>query len=55
MMMINSNSHAHKGKKERKEVKGKYGGVCGEEEGNADYGVMVRHSRKNVAPCEKGE
>ena len=40
MMIIAPNSCAHKGKKEKGEVKGEYGGVCGEE-GNADYGGMV--------------
>ena len=54
MMMINApNSRAHKGK-ERGEVKGKYGGVCGEEEGNADYGEMMQPSQQHVAPCVKG-
>ena len=46
------NSRAHKGKKDRGEVKGEYGGVCGEEEGNADYGEMVQPSQ-HVAPCAK--
>ena len=41
MMIIAPNSHAHKAGKERGEVKGEYGGVCGEEEGNVDYGGMV--------------
>ena len=41
MMIIAPNSRAHKGKKERGEVKEEYGGVCGEEEGNADYGGIV--------------
>ena len=27
MMIIAPNSHAHKGKKEREEVKGEYGGI----------------------------
>ena len=40
-MIIAPNSRAHKGKKGRGEVKGKYGGACGEMEGNADYGEMV--------------
>ena len=48
MMIIAPNSRAHKGKKERGEVKGEYGGACGEEEeGNTDYGGMV------FAPCVK--
>ena len=39
MMIIAPNSRAPKGKKESGEVKGKYGGVCEEEEeGNSDYG-----------------
>ena len=41
MMIIAPNSRAHEGKKERVEVKGEYGGIWGEEEGNADYGGMV--------------
>ena len=46
MMIIAPNSRAHKGKKERGEVKGEYGGACEEEEGNADYGGMVQPSQK---------
>ena len=53
MMIIDPNSRAHKGKKERGEVKGEYGGVCGEEEGNADYGGMMQPSQQHVAPCVK--
>ena len=37
MMIIAPNSRAHKGEKERGDFKGEYEGVCGEEEGNADY------------------
>ena len=37
-MIIAFNSRAHTGKKERGEEKGEYGGVCREEEGNADSG-----------------
>ena len=54
MMMIAANSRAPKGKKERGEVKREYGGVCGEEEGNADYGGMVQPSQQHVAPYVKG-
>ena len=53
MMIIAPNSRAHKGKKERGEVKGEYGGACEEEEGNADYGGMVQPSQQHVAPCAK--
>ena len=53
MMMIAPNSRAHKGKKERGEVKREYGGVCGEEEGNADYGGMVQPSQQHVAARAK--
>ena len=53
MMIFALNSRAHKGNKEKGEVKGEYGGVCGEEEGNADYGGMVQSSRQHVAPCVK--
>ena len=45
MIMIAPNSSAHKGEKERGEVKREYGGIWGEEKGNADYGVMVQHSK----------
>ena len=41
------------GKKERGEVKGEFGRVCGEEEGNADYGGKVQPSQQHVAPCVK--
>ena len=53
MMIIASNSHAHKEEKERGEVKGEYGGVCGEEDGKADYGGMVQPSQQHVASCVK--
>ena len=46
-MIITPNSRAHKGKK------GKYGGVCRETEGNADYGGMVQPSQLHVARCVK--
>ena len=35
------------------EGEGGYGGISGEEEGNADYGVMVQPSQQHVAPCVK--
>ena len=35
------------------EGEGGYGGISGEEEGNADYGVMVQPSQRHVAPCVK--
>ena len=41
MMIVVSNSRAHKGQKERGEGKGGYRGICAEEERNADYGGMV--------------
>ena len=49
MMMIAPNSRAHKGG----DVKGQYGRVWGEKEGNADYGGMVQPSQQHVAPCVK--
>ena len=59
-MIIAPNSRAHKGKKERGEVKGEYGGVCGQEEGNADYGEwcnpvsnMLHHVMIAVAFVDK--
>ena len=45
------NSSARKERKEREEVKMEYGGIWGEEEGNADYGGMVQASQQHVAPC----
>ena len=51
-MIIAPNSRAHEGK-ERGEVNWEYGGVCGEEEGKADYGGMVQPSQQHVAPCVK--
>ena len=45
MVMIAPNSRARKGGKERGEVKGEYGGIEVEEEGNADYGGMVQPSQ----------
>ena len=53
MMMIAHDSRAHK-EGRREEVKGKYGEIWGEEEGNADYGTMVQPSQQHVAPCAKG-
>ena len=35
-------------------MKGEYGGVCGKEEGNADYGRMVQPSQQRVVPCVEG-
>ena len=48
-MIITPNSCARKGKKETGEVKGEYGGVCGEEEGNTDYGVFHGLLKCNLA------
>ena len=53
MMIIVPNSRAHKGKKERGEVKGEYGGIWREEEGNADYGGVVQPSQQHFAPRVK--
>ena len=39
--MIAPNSRVRKSGKEREEVKGEYGRIWGEEEGNADYVGMV--------------
>ena len=44
--------HVKKGKKG--EVKGEYGRVVEEVEGNADYGVMVQPSQQHIASCMKG-
>ena len=52
--MIAPNSRARKGEKEREEVNMEYGGIWGEEEGNADYGGMLQPSQQRVAPCVKG-
>ena len=35
-------------------MKGEYGRILGEEEGNAEYGGMVRPSQQHVSPCVKG-
>ena len=48
MMMITANSHARKEGKEKGEVKGEYGRIRWELEGNADYGVMVQPSQQHV-------
>ena len=53
-MMIASNSRARTGAKKTEEVKGEYGRIWGEEEGNADYGVVKQPSQQHVAPCVKG-
>ena len=50
-MMIAPNSRARKGGKERREVKGKYGGAWGEDERNADYGRTVQPSQHDDALC----
>ena len=52
MMTIVPNSLARE--EEKSEVKGEYGGIWGEEEGDADYGGMVRPSQQDVAPYETG-
>ena len=36
------------------EVKGEYGRICADEEGNADYGGMVKPSQQQVVRYEKG-
>ena len=48
MIIIAPNFPAHKGEKDRGKVKGEYGGICGEEEGSADYGGMVQPSQQHV-------
>ena len=53
MMIIAPNYREHKREKERGKVKGEYGGVWGEEEGNADYGRMVQPIQQHIAPCVK--
>ena len=35
-------------------MKGEYGEILGEEEGNADYEGMVQPGQQHVAPCIKG-
>ena len=47
-MIIAPNSRAHKGKKERGEVKGNMEEFVGRRRG------MVQHSQQHVAPCVKG-
>ena len=34
-------------------MKGEYGGILGEEQGNADSEGMVQPSQQHVAPCVK--
>ena len=46
--MIALKSRARKGAKESGQMKGKYGRVWGEEEGNADYEEMVLPSQQHV-------
>ena len=52
-MMIAPNSRARKRGKEKGEMKGEYGGIPGEQEGNANYGGMVQPTQQHVAPCLK--
>ena len=51
-MMIAPNSQTLV--KEIGEVKGEYGVIQWEEEGNADFGGMVQPSQQHVTPCENG-
>ena len=57
MMTIAPNSRTHQGKKERGEVKGEYGGVCGEEEGNVRFenagSVFGRHPAREYTRCRR--
>ena len=53
MMMIPPNIVPLRGE-EVGEVKGEYGGIKREEEGNADYGGMVHLSQQHVVSCVKG-
>ena len=48
-IMIAPISHACK----RGQVKGEYGSIGGEEEGNADYRGLVQPSQKHVTSYEK--
>ena len=48
------NSRARKGWKKRREVKWEYGGIRGEDEGNADYGGMMQPSQQHTASCVRG-
>ena len=52
MMMIAPNSHAHRDEK-KGEVKGKLGSNLGKEEGDSDYGEMVRTTLQGTASYEK--
>ena len=54
MMMFAPNSRTRKEGKKKGEVKGEYGRVSGEEEGNADYEGMVQPNQQHVPPCVKG-
>ena len=54
VMIIVPNSSGHKGKEERGEMKGEYGGVCREDERNAGYWGIVQPSQQHIASCVKG-
>ena len=47
-MMITPNFHACKEEKKKREVKGEYRRIWGEEEGDADYSGMVRPSLQDA-------
>ena len=51
--MIASNFHARRENK-RGDLKREYGGIWGEKEEGADYGVIERPSQQDVVPYEKG-
>ena len=43
--------HVRKGRRGGGRSEGGYGGISGEDEGNADYRGMVQPSQQHVAPC----
>ena len=53
IIMITPNSHAHKERKKRGEVKGECERIRRKEEGNTDYGGMVQPNQQHVAPYVK--
>ena len=52
--MIAPDSCARNEGKERKQMKGEYGIISGEEEENAGYGGILQPSQQYVTPCVKG-
>ena len=52
--MIAPDSHTRQRGKKSREVKGWYGVICEEVEGNADYGRMVQPNQQHAVPYVEG-